>query len=116
MPAGDGVSLPTTIVQMGTVAKAQAQSQTTPNHTVPFSEKLANEDDLRVERLQESDDPDHEQVNRDGKKSDKRKRRRLKRKRKVFTVDTDETIYQSDEAKEQINEVDELGMLIDMRA
>jgi len=107
MPAGDGVSLPTTIVQMGTVAKAQAQSQSTATSTVPFSEQLAN-DELRVERVKESDEAAEQKMNPDGKNSDKRKRRRLNRKRKELSSDQED--------QDQDQETDELGILIDMRA
>jgi hypothetical protein len=107
MPAGDGVSLPTTIAQMGTVAKAQAQSQTTPTQAVPFSEQLADKDEMRVEIINESDESTGQKLNSDDKNSDKRKRRRLKRKRKELADNED---------REQDSESDGLGILIDMRA
>ena len=107
MPAGDGVSLPTTIAQMGTVAKVQAKGQTTLTQAAPFSEQLADKDELQVERIKESDESAEQQLNPDRKNSDKRKRRRLKRKRKELADNVDE---------EQESETDGLGILIDMRA
>ena len=107
MPAGDGVSLPTTIAQMGTVAKAQAQSQATSTPTVPFSEQLAN-DDIRVERVKETDEATDQKMNPEGRNADKRKRRRLNRKRKELADE--------DEDRDQDSETDELGILIDLRA
>ncbi|MFT5233696.1 MAG: hypothetical protein ACI9UK_000164 [Candidatus Krumholzibacteriia bacterium] len=107
MPAGDGVSLPTTISQMGTVAKVQAQSQVIQTQSAPFSEQLAGKDELQVERIKESDESAEQKLNPDSNNSDKRKRRRLKRKRKELTDNEDE---------EQESDTDGLGILIDMRA
>ncbi len=51
MAAGDGVSLPTTLAQMGSVAKTQAKGQQAPAQTTPFSDQLNRDDDLKVQRV-----------------------------------------------------------------
>ena len=115
MAAGDGVSLPTTLAQMGSVAKTQAKGQQAPAQTTPFSDQLNRDDDLKVQRVKETDEAAKQEVDRDGKNADKRKRRRLKRNRKQLTdAEDDQSLSETDEEDESPEE-EQLGILIDMR-
>ena len=115
MAAGDGVSLPTTLAQMGSVAKTQAKGQHVPAQTTPFSDQLNRDDDLKVQRVKESEEAAKQKLDPDGKNADKRKRRRLKRNRKQLTDEQeDQNLLAEDEENESPAE-EQLGILIDMR-
>lgn len=79
---GDGVSLPTTLAQMGSVAKTQARGQQTSPQVTPFSEQKADREELRIQRVKETSETEKSRVNRQDEEKDKRKRRRLRRSRK----------------------------------
>jgi len=79
---GDGVSLPTTLAQMGNVAKTQARGQQSSPQVTPFSEQKDNQEELRIQRVNETMETDKNRVTRQDEEKDKRKRRRLKRNRK----------------------------------
>jgi len=117
MPAGDGVSLPTTLSQLGSVAKTQAKGQHTSTQVTPFSEQMNKDDDLRVQRVKETEQAQQENVDPNGENPDKRQRRRLNRQRKrlgdgpVEDFDPDE----SDDAEDAADSKERLGILIDMR-
>ncbi len=113
MPAGDGVSLPTTLAQMGSVAKTQAKGQQAATQTVPFSDQLKQEDDLKVQRVKETDEATQQKIDPNAEHPDKRKRRRLKRNRKQLSEETPEELG-AEEDDDQA-EAPELGVLIDMR-
>ncbi|MCK9997046.1 MAG: hypothetical protein KAH56_12305 [Candidatus Krumholzibacteria bacterium] len=100
---GDGVSLPTTLAQMGSVAKTQARGQQSSPQVTPFSEQKADREELRIQRVKETSKTEKSRVTRQDEDKDKRKRRRLKRVRK--------------KEQEEQQEMDEgtVGSLIDLR-
>jgi len=79
---GDGVSLPTTLAQMGSVAKTQARGQQSSPQVTPFSEQKQEQDELGVQRVKETTESEKNHVCRQAEEKDKRKRRRLKRNRR----------------------------------
>lgn len=117
MPAGDGVSLPTTLAQMGSVAKTQAKGQHSQVQVTPFSEQMNKDEELRVQRVKQMDEARQDEVDADKENPDKRRRRRLNRQRKRlkdgaeldFEPDGDES---EDDAE---GDAERLGVLIDMR-
>ena len=117
MPAGDGVSLPTTLAQLGNVAKTQAKSQHTPTQVTPFSEQLDKDDDLRVQRIKQAEEAEQNKIDPDQDNQDKRQRRRLKRERKRLDDSSDEgsDANENDDAEDTEGAEERLGVLIDMR-
>jgi len=115
MAAGDGVSLPTTLAQMGSVAKTQAKGQQAATQTTPFADQIKHNEDLKVQRVQETTEANQQGIDPNKGESDKRKRRRLKRNRKQL-ADSDEEIQEElAESEEDQAEEEQLGVLIDMR-
>jgi hypothetical protein len=116
MPAGDGVSLPTTLAQMGSVAKTQAKGQQAATQTTPFADQLNRDDDLKVQRVKETEETKHQKIDPKQENADKRKRRRLKRNRKQLAADADDAadadLIADDEDPES---AEQLGVLIDLR-
>ena len=117
MPAGDGVSLPTTLAQMGSVAKTQAKGQQAATQTTPFADQLNKDDDLKVQRVQETNESQKQKLDPNGGNADKRKRRRLKRNRKQFADGSADLENDNDDGSsaESQPEAEQLGVLIDMR-
>lgn len=78
---GDGVSLPTSIAQLGNAAKTQAKGQQTQSTATPFSEQLDKDEKLKVQRVQQTEKSEQDGVDKDGKqrRDDKRKQRRRSR-------------------------------------
>ena len=72
--AGDGVSLPQSIAQLGQAAKTQAKSQNQAQPVAPFSERLDQQDELRVKRVQEADAADQKKIEREDDDADQRQR------------------------------------------
>jgi len=66
--SGDGVSLQPTIVQMGTVAQAQAKGQQAQHPTSPFSERLEQNQDTKVQRVRKADEARRGRVDREEKR------------------------------------------------
>ena len=81
---GDGVSIPTTIAQLGNVAKTQARAQQTPAPVTPFSEQKDDQEQLKIQRVREATAAEKNRVAADHDETDRRKRRRLKRNRKQY--------------------------------
>jgi hypothetical protein len=114
---GDGVSLPTSVAQLGTVAKTQARAQQTATQVTPFSEQIKGQEDLKVQRVKETSEAEKNRVTGEDQEKDKRKRRRLKRQGKDKQndladgnpADSGETGSPSDSDSEK------LGSLIDLR-
>ena len=79
---GDGVSLPTTLAQAGSVAKTQARGQQSSPQVTPFSEQKDDQEELRIQRVKEASKTEKNRIARQEEGKDKRKRRRLKRNRK----------------------------------
>ena len=119
---GDGVSLPTALAQMGNVAKAQARGQNSSPQVTPFSEQKDSQEELRIQRVNETAESEKNRVARKDEEKDKRKRRRLKRARKK-AQDPDDTDLEgrgnpvADNLEGLPEELDEdtLGSLIDLR-
>jgi vacuolar-type H+-ATPase subunit I/STV1 len=84
---GDGVSLQTIISQLGSVAKAQARGQQSPQATAPFSERQDLQDELKVQRVKETAESEKGRIEPDGESRDKRKRRRQRRRLKDTAAD-----------------------------
>jgi|GEM_PF-1623202 len=112
---GDGVSLPTTLAQMSTVAKTQARAQQAAPQVTPFSEQNGEQEELKIQRVKESGEAEKNKVTADGQEQDKRKRRRLNRRRKELgkEEDTAQSTTGTDDANDQSDE--SLGVLIDLR-
>ena len=113
MAAGDGVSLPTTLAQMGSVAKTQAKSQANATHTAPMPDRVQDDEDMKVNRVKEADEANQDKVDPDkGQEKDKRQRRRLKRNRKLLAQDEEDA---AKDGENEDGEAETLGVLIDMR-
>jgi hypothetical protein len=121
---GDGVSLPTTLAQMGSVAKTQARGQQASPQVTPFSEQKSDKDALTVQRVRETDPGEKSRVKADREERDTRKRRRLKRNRHRFGSPHGETSIRQDrdggeqddpQGQDHPDQADGLGSLIDLR-
>ena len=115
--SGDGVSLPTTLSQMGSVAKTQARGQQSPQQVTPFSEQLDKKEELKVQRVKETPNAEKGRINPDEEKKDKRRRRRLRRRQKLLvrkSAGEEETTPSDSQENEATAEP--LGSLIDLRA
>jgi len=111
--AGDGVSLPTTIAQMGNVAKTQARGQQSAAPVTPFNEQTDKEENLKVQRVKEMAEAAKGRINPDDDRADKRKRRRLKRNAKSLAQEEDPEPHEDEDGTGQ--EEEQLGCLIDLR-
>jgi hypothetical protein len=78
--AGDGVSLQTNISQLGNVARTQAKGQQAQQTLTPFAEQLDKKDELRIQRVRETEKAEKDQI--DPEERDRRKERRRRRKRR----------------------------------
>ena len=79
---GDGVSLPTTLAQTGSVAKTQARGQQSSPQVTPFSDQKDDQEELWIQLVKETSETEKNRIARQEEEKDKRKRRRLKRNRK----------------------------------
>lgn len=120
--AGDGVSLPTSLAQMGNVAKTQARGQQSAPQVTPFSEQKDGQEELKIQRVNETAAAEKNRVTRQDEEKDKRKRRRLKRTRKKENRPEGEDHLRGSQAEPQDNEkrdseseIETLGALIDLR-
>ena len=111
---GDGVSLPTSLSQLGQVAKTQAKGQQQAQPVTPFSQHQDQQEELRVKRVKETGASDHRRIEADDDRADKRKRRRQRRRRKLSDRRTaaDEAAIDSPEDGNE----ETVGALIDLRA
>lgn len=113
----DGVSLPTTIAQMGSVAKTQSRAQQQGQHVTPFKDQLDKREELKVQRVQHTEAADHRRIEAEDEAPDKRQRRRRRRERKLqFRDGEDEAAPDESAATESASEPEQLGALIDLRA
>lgn len=112
--AGDGVSLPTTIANLGAVAKTQAKGQQTAQPTTPFAEQFDKNDDLKVQRVKEAEEAAKKKVDPDADNKDRRQKRRQKRNRKLLEAGEREERRGGDEQQDEQDE-EAIGSLIDMR-
>lgn len=111
---GDGVSLPTTLAQMGSVAKAQARATNHPQPSAPFADLQEQKGELQAKRVQEPSQPAPDRrIDGERDNLDKRQRRRQRRQGKA----TDEGADQPDAlADGTANDTCPLGHLVDLRA
>ena len=115
--SGDGVSLPTTISQMGSVAKTQARGQQAAQQTTPLTEQLAKSEQLKVRRVGETGEAEKRSVDPDAEKQDKRQQRRLRRQRKRRAAEKrEEDANRDDAAQDGDADPERIGSLIDLRA
>lgn len=113
--SADGVSLPTTISQLGTVAKTQQRAQQQGQNVTPFKEQIDRQDELHVQRVKKTEATEHRRVEREDESPDKRQRRRRRREEKLRTAgDDDGDIDERTADAEDENE--KVGSLIDLRA
>ena len=108
---GDGISLQTNLAQLGNVAKTQAKSQQSPHTTTPFSEQVAKQDELKTQRVKQTEQTEKRQVDPEAER-DRRRRRRLRRKAQKHRRDANETTGEDDENSDDQAAV---GGLIDTR-
>ncbi len=73
--AGDGVSLQTTIVQLGSVAQTQLKGQQTHHPTTPFSERLDASQDAKVQRVRKADEAERKRIDADAERERRRRER-----------------------------------------
>ncbi len=66
--AGGGVSLQTTIVQLGSVAQTQLKGQQAHHPTTPFSERLDANQDATVQRVRKADEAERKRIDADAKR------------------------------------------------
>jgi len=113
---GDGVSLPTTLSQMGAVAKTQAKGQQNTPQITPFSEQSREEEELKIQRVREIAEAEKNRVTGSSEEKDKRKRRRLKRIRRKPGSGSEESRAEQDVRRDETEvEGETRGSLIDLR-
>lgn len=108
--------MPTTLAQMGNVAKAQARGQHGTQQAAPFHEQQEKKDDLKVQRVQEAKAPGQGRVEPDEDRKDKRQRRRLRRaRRQVGSPDGDPAGTAGEQDDVARDAEGTLGATIDLR-
>ena len=115
----DGVSLPTTIAQLGSVAKTQSRAQQQAQNVTPFKDQLDKREELKVQRVKQTEAADHRRIEAEDDAPDKRQRRRRRRERKLQLRDDEEETATDETAAtetESATESEKLGALIDLRA
>ena len=113
--AGGGVSLQTTIVQLGSVAQTQLKGQQAHHPTTPFSERLDANQDATVQRVRKADEAERKRIDADAKRERRRREHAADEGEPeaiVAAVAADET---TPEAGPEGGEND-VGRLIDTRA
>lgn len=114
----DGVSLPTTISQMGSVAKTQSRAQQQAQQTTPFKDQLDKTEELKPQRVQKTEAADHRRIEEEDERADKRQKRRRRREQKLLARADDDDDGAAAPAAETSDEqdADKVGGLIDLRA
>lgn len=109
--SNDGVSLQTTISQLGNVAKTQAKDQQTQQPATNQGEKLSESEELKTQRVQQTDQTDRKGVD---PESSRRQQRRRKRRRREgqSTAEDDEQIADASDAN---GSSDTVGKIVDTR-
>lgn len=108
--------MPTTLAQMGDVAKVQVRATSHVQSGTPFADRLDDKGQLQAHRVQEAEQPqtpkniDPEQAN-----LDKRQRRRQRRQERLDGhVDTEDDGDDGD--IDTVEDASPLGHLVDLRA
>ena len=112
--AGDGVSLPTSIAQMGQVAKTQAKGQQQAQPVTPFSVQQDQKEELRVKRVKETDPTENRRVEGENDNRDKRQRRRKRRRQKILARNGAPADQENEDTTDGATET--VGALVDLRA
>ncbi len=113
----DGVSLPTTLAQLGSVAKTQSRAQQQAQNVTPFKDQLDKREELKVQRVKQTEAADHQRIEAEDDAPDKRQRRRQRRERKLqLQEEEQESADAAAPADEPAPETEQLGALIDLRA
>jgi hypothetical protein len=112
--AADGVSLQTTISQLGNVAKTQLKEQAGQNQTGPLSDQVDKSKDLKVNRVKQAEKADKGRIEPDAEKQRERRRQKAKNAEKA-----DETEAGKEAGQESVTDQDTLeqdrGLHIDTR-
>jgi len=110
---GDGVSLPTTLAQLGNVAKVQARAASPPQPTTPFADLAEQRGELKARQVQETkEDQAQRGLETDQQGLDKRQRRRQRRNGRNDGTDGAE----GDADAVAPEDASPLGHLVDLRA
>ncbi|MBK8166151.1 MAG: hypothetical protein IPK64_09305 [bacterium] len=108
---GDGVSLPTTLAQLGSVAKAQVRVTSPSQPATPFAELQEQKGELKARKVQETEPAQADRrIDGDRDAPDKRQRRRQRRQARTGPVDPDPSAAAAEE------NASPLGTLVDLRA
>ncbi|RPH93707.1 MAG: hypothetical protein EHM68_15320 [Lysobacterales bacterium] len=111
---GDGVSLPTTLAQLGNVAKVQARAASPPQPTTPFAELAEQRGELSARKVQETKETQAQRrLDADQDGLDKRQRRRQRRQGRADGPDEDPDSGQDAVTAEDASP---LGHLVDLLA
>ena len=113
--AGDGVSMPTQLAQLGSVAKSQAQTQQASQPATSFSDQLSKKDALKAQRVKEINKSEKGRINPNEDKRRKRKKRRLDKKLRKGLADSENPENPDLHLDEEDSE-EEIGLLVDLRA
>lgn len=113
--AGDGVSMPTQLAQLGSVAKTQARVQQASQPATSFTDQLDKKDDLKPQRVKEMQEIQKSQMNPDEDRRKKRKKKRLEKKNSR-ELDSGEHPETEDFVQDEENPEEEIGLLVDLRA
>ncbi|MCP4292333.1 MAG: hypothetical protein GY780_10940 [bacterium] len=111
--AGDGVSLPTQLSQMGSVAKNQARAQQAALPTTKFDDKVEKEDALKAQRVKEAEKASKKKIDADEDRRQKRRKRRQNKMIQKGKFEMEDELVESEQEKEEDEEV---GLLVDLRA
>ena len=113
--AGDGVSMPTQLAQLGSVAKTQARAQQAAQPSTSFSDQVDKKDSLKAQRVAETQKAEKSRISPD---EDRRQKRKKKRHKKRDRKNLDEQGNLDDEIQTQDDEntEEEIGLLVDLRA
>lgn len=115
--AGDGVSLPTTIAQMGSVAKTQAKAQQSVQTMTTFADQLDKKDELKVKQVKEMEKTEQQNVDPEANQGkDKRQRRRQRREKKILNRESEMDLNQDNSDGENNGPPEHTGTLVDLRA
>ncbi len=113
--SGDGVSMPTQLAQLGSVAKTQARALQASQPATSFSEQLDKKDALKTQRVKEVQKTEKGRINPDEDRRQRRKKKRLEKKNQKNLADG-ENPENGELLVEDENNEEEIGMLVDLRA
>ncbi|MFH1844451.1 MAG: hypothetical protein ABIF77_14725 [bacterium] len=113
--AADGVSLQTSLSQLGNVARTQVKSQQQANqNTTTFSEQVGQSKDLKVNRVKKAEKADKGKIDPDAEKDRQRAQQEAAEEEKKQQAA--EQTGEENDAEEQTDTAQEIGLNIDTRA